>query len=174
MKNWYFEEDKLCLGREAWGWGRSGAQEVILKAVARQMASCPVDVFAGISLSLILFCVLSFLYKWNELLKAKAQNWQLDHRQGSCVTSHTCETIEGASGWQPFCLGYAHDIVVIGCFEHHPWSFGPVMNFWIRVEATAPKNISFKHYSLFLGSLEELFPIASLTSPFHPIHSFYI
>ena len=38
--------------------GRSGAQEVIPKAFTRQMASRPVDVYAGISLFLILFCVL--------------------------------------------------------------------------------------------------------------------
>lgn len=37
---------------------RLGAQEVILKAVTRQMASRPVDVYAGISLFLFLFCVL--------------------------------------------------------------------------------------------------------------------
>lgn len=50
---------RQALSREGGlGLGRSGAQEVILKAVTGQMASRPVDVFAGISLSLVLFCVL--------------------------------------------------------------------------------------------------------------------
>lgn len=57
MKNWYFEEDKLCLGREAWGWGR-GWREVILKAVTRQMASRLLMSMLAFPLFLFLFCVL--------------------------------------------------------------------------------------------------------------------
>lgn len=84
------------------------------------MASRPVDVYAGISLFLILFCVLFLSLQVKLTFESESPELTAWSQAGLTCIQQTCETTEGASGWEPFYLGDAPDIVVIGCFEHHP------------------------------------------------------